>query len=90
MFAVEYDLNGGENVGDRLVTQLHDDWVNLTALGITTSPQYLHHNGKPVVEFWGPGVVSGVSGAQVEALIGAFQQDFNAYGARAFCVRRRC
>lgn len=79
VFAVEYDLNGGENVGPRLTSQLRDDWANLTALGIIDSPAYIHHNGKPVVEFWGPSVVSGVSGAQVEDLIGTFQQQLGAY-----------
>ncbi|EJD35932.1 hypothetical protein AURDEDRAFT_175010 [Auricularia subglabra TFB-10046 SS5] len=89
VFAVEYDLNGGENVGPRLTSQLRDDWVNLTALGIIDSPAYIHHNGKPVVEFWGPSVVSGVSGAQVEDLIGTFQQQLGAYGERTFSRPRR-
>ena len=36
---------------------MRDDWKYLVdELKITAHPDYLHHNGKPVLSIWGPGL----------------------------------
>jgi hypothetical protein len=52
VFAVMYDISNGSDAAVTIV----NDWIFLTTyLGITESPAYLHHNGKPVVAIWGAG-----------------------------------
>jgi hypothetical protein len=53
-FIVMYDISGtGDSV---LVNRLIDDWKHLVDdLGVTASPAYLHHNGRPLVAIWGFG-----------------------------------
>lgn len=48
-----YDLSGmdGKQVQDRVVK----DWQGLVDRGITNDPNYLHHQGKPVLSIWGVG-----------------------------------
>ncbi len=52
VFFVMYDLSGLPNY--RLYTVTHD-WANLEREGITSSPAYLHHRGRPLLGLWGLG-----------------------------------
>jgi hypothetical protein len=53
-FAIMYDISGYPT--GTLVDTLKNDWTYLVNnLGITSSPAYLNHNGKPVVAVWGFG-----------------------------------
>jgi glycoprotein endo-alpha-1,2-mannosidase len=55
VFAVMYDISDGSDAAVTII----NDWRFLTTyLGITDSPAYLHHNGKPVVAIWGAGSYS--------------------------------
>jgi len=59
VFAVEYDLSadytGYSNA--QILAVLQNDWNHLVNdLGITRSPAYLRHNGKPLVSLWGIGL----------------------------------
>ncbi len=52
VFAIMYDVSGA--IGP--VPTIKRDWTFLVeVLKITESPNYLRHNGKPVVGIWGPG-----------------------------------
>jgi hypothetical protein len=54
VFAMMYDISGHPT--NTLVSALTNDWLYLVnTLQITNSPQYLRHNGKPVVAVWGFG-----------------------------------
>ena len=54
IFAIMYDISGQPQA--TLQQTLTNDWIHLiTALQITNSPSYVHHNGKPVVAIWGFG-----------------------------------
>jgi hypothetical protein len=54
-FAVEYDISGQDPT--TLVDLLKADWEYLVdTIGVTKSPSYLNHAGKPVLEVWGFGV----------------------------------
>jgi hypothetical protein len=54
VFALMYDISGQPT--NTLVSALTNDWLYLAnTLRITNSPNYLRHNGKPVVALWGFG-----------------------------------
>ena len=54
VFAIMYDISGYST--NTLVSKLASDWLYLVnTQGVTNSPAYLHHNGKPVVAIWGFG-----------------------------------
>jgi hypothetical protein len=54
-FAIEYDITDSDDGNYAQV--LKDDWIYLTdVLHITAFPNYLRHNGKPVISVWGPGL----------------------------------
>lgn len=54
VFAIEYDITGGDPA--TFVQTLEDDWKYLVDdLHVTSLPNYLHHNGKPVLSIWGVG-----------------------------------
>ncbi|KAI1435550.1 hypothetical protein GGR50DRAFT_317406 [Xylaria sp. CBS 124048] len=57
-FVIEYDLNGAAGAPNITETYL-EDLASLSNL--TSSPAYMHHDGKPVVEIWGFGIVAGVT-----------------------------
>ena len=64
-FANMYDLSGGTT--ETLVQWIKTDWMHLVDdLKILESPNYLHHNGRPVLSIWGFGL-SGRPGTPVEA-----------------------
>jgi len=53
-FAIMYDISG--NPAATLISALTNDWPYLvTVQGVTNSPMYLQHKGKPVVALWGFG-----------------------------------
>ncbi|MBE7436581.1 MAG: hypothetical protein HS100_21880 [Anaerolineales bacterium] len=55
-WAVMYDVTGSNEKGNNVVTLLERDWKYLVdSQKILESPQYLHHNGLPVVAIWGLG-----------------------------------
>jgi hypothetical protein len=54
-FAIEYDITGGDP--DTFFQALREDWQYLVdVLKVTSHPNYLHHNGKPVLSIWGMGL----------------------------------
>ena len=58
VFAIEYDISGANAA--TLAASLQQDWTYLVdTLGVTSSPAYLYHNGKPVVSVWGIGLNDG-------------------------------
>jgi hypothetical protein len=53
--AIEYDVTGSKL--DDFVEVMREDWKYLVdELKITAHPGYLHHNGKPLLSIWGPGL----------------------------------
>jgi len=53
-FAIEYDVSGAPPA--RFFDMLREDWQYLVRdLRVTSAPGYLHHQGKPVLSFWGMG-----------------------------------
>jgi hypothetical protein len=51
-FAIEYDISGANPT--TLLKTLQQDWTYLAdTLHVTANPQYLYHDGKPVVSVWG-------------------------------------
>ncbi|MBK7927668.1 MAG: hypothetical protein IPJ98_09275 [Bryobacterales bacterium] len=53
--AIEYDVTGSNLA--TFVDVMKEDWKYLVdELKITAHPGYLHHNGKPVLSIWGPGL----------------------------------
>ncbi|HEY6989419.1 MAG TPA: hypothetical protein VH369_13585, partial [Bryobacteraceae bacterium] len=54
-FAIEYDISGGNPA--TFAETIREDWKYLVNdLHVTASPNYQHHNGKPVVSVWGMGL----------------------------------
>lgn len=54
IFAIMYDISG--MASNTLVSTLTNDWLYLVnTLGVTNSPAYARHRGKPVVAVWGFG-----------------------------------
>jgi hypothetical protein len=56
-FGIEYDLSGAH--ADTVLQQMEDDWKYLQGMGITTSPNYLKLDARPVVAIWGLGFDDG-------------------------------
>ncbi|KAL3806753.1 hypothetical protein ACHAXA_006779 [Cyclostephanos tholiformis] len=56
LFAVSYDIAGN---GNDVLERLKNDWINLVdGEGITSSSQYIHQNGLPVLHVYGIGFTS--------------------------------
>jgi len=56
VFAIMYDISGHPR--ETVVDDVKHDWVHLVdTLHITSSPQYLHHRGRPLLAIWGLGFV---------------------------------
>ncbi|HVM49179.1 MAG TPA: Ig-like domain-containing protein [Candidatus Acidoferrum sp.] len=54
VFAIMYDISGMSS--NALLSTLTNDWLYLAnTMGITNSPSYVRHKGKPVVAVWGFG-----------------------------------
>jgi hypothetical protein len=55
VIAIEYDVTGSNL--KTFIEVMREDWKYLVdELKITAHPGYLHHNGKPVLSIWGPGL----------------------------------
>ncbi len=53
-FIIMYDISGADPA--TLVADFKADWIHLVDdLGVTASPAYLHHGGRPLVAIWGFG-----------------------------------
>jgi hypothetical protein len=77
VFAVMYDISGQPRA--TLVDAVERDWVRLVdTLGLTDSPRYLHHHGRPLLAIWGLGFSDrSVTPAQAAALIEFFKNHPN-------------
>ncbi len=54
-FAIEYVITGGN--AETFFQTLQEDWQYLVNdLKVTSHPNYLHHQGKPVLSVWGMGL----------------------------------
>jgi len=54
-FAIEYDITGGK--AETLFKILQEDWQYLVDdLRVASHPNYLHHQGRPVLSIWGMGL----------------------------------
>ncbi|KAI1309829.1 hypothetical protein F5Y03DRAFT_58946 [Xylaria venustula] len=58
-FVIEYDLNGADTASTNVTATFLADLAALN--DITSSPAYMHHEGKPVIEIWGFGIVTEVT-----------------------------
>jgi hypothetical protein len=55
-FIIMYDISGAD--AGTLVANFKADWIHLVDdLGVTASPAYLHHGGRPLVAIWGFGFI---------------------------------
>ncbi len=75
VFANMYDISGGD--AETMVEWMKNDWIHLVDdLKILESPNYLHHNGRPVLSIWGFGL-NGRPGtpAMAEEIIDWFTRD---------------
>ncbi len=76
VFANMYDMSGARAT---VVEDLKNDWIHLVDdLKITESPNYLHHNGLPVLSIWGfnvGGSVGTVTSAMASELVRWFTTD---------------
>ncbi len=53
VFAVMYDISSSADINR--FEKIKQDWVELVDAGITKSPSYLKHNGRPLLAVWGIG-----------------------------------
>jgi hypothetical protein len=76
-FYIMYDVSGADAVQvAQTVAIIKKDWTQLTQQGLTASPSYMHHRGKPVVAVWGLGVIDrSVSAADAAEIIRFFKED---------------
>ncbi len=58
IFAIMYDVSGANE--SNFWDVMRNDWISLVDSGMTDSPMYLKHNGKPVLGIWGFGFKDGV------------------------------
>jgi len=75
VFAVMYDISGQRR--ETLVETVERDWVRtVDTLRLTDSPQYLHHNGRPLLAIWGFGFTDrSPTPAQAAELIDFFKNN---------------
>lgn len=66
-FAIEYDITGGKE--ESFAQMLQADWAYMVdTLKATSHPNYLHHQGKPVVSVWGMGLSDRIPSGSASAL----------------------
>jgi hypothetical protein len=75
VFAVMYDISG--HPPQTIVASLKRDWMHaVDVLGLTDSPRYLRHNGRPVLAIWGLGFRDRLlTAAQAAELIAFFKNN---------------
>ncbi|HEX6463012.1 MAG TPA: glycoside hydrolase family 71/99-like protein [Vicinamibacterales bacterium] len=75
VFAIMYDISGQPR--ETLVEAVERDWVHtVDTLRLTESPQYLHHNGRPLLAIWGFGFTDrSATPAQAAELIEFFKNN---------------
>ncbi|KAK7935567.1 hypothetical protein PG985_001062 [Apiospora marii] len=71
-FVIEYDLNGAATSSSNITATYLADLAALS--DIVSSPAYMRHNGKPVIEIWGMGIVTSVSPSDGIAIVTALKQ----------------
>ena len=74
IFSIMYDISG---VTSGFLASLQYDWNYLVKnLSVTKSPQYQHHNGKPVVTVWGCGFAGrGINASEISSMITWFKNN---------------
>ncbi|KAI1811765.1 hypothetical protein GGS20DRAFT_76630 [Poronia punctata] len=70
-FVVEYDLNGAATGSTNVTATFLSDLEALS--DIVSSPAYMKHDGKPVVEIWGFGIVNEVTADDGIAIVTALK-----------------
>ncbi|KAI0860160.1 hypothetical protein F4860DRAFT_230302 [Xylaria cubensis] len=70
-FVIEYDLNGAVTGSTNVTATFLADLAALS--DITSSPAYMHHEGKPVIEIWGFGIVNEVTADDGIAIVAALK-----------------
>jgi hypothetical protein len=67
-FAVEYDLSqiSSDDFGS-VISDLENDYANVVA-PLISSPAYLHHEGRPVLELWGFGIANNLRAPEAEQI----------------------
>lgn len=70
-FVIEYDLNGAATASTTVTATFLADLAALS--DITSSPAYMHHEGKPVIEIWGFGIVTEVTADDGIAIVTALK-----------------
>ncbi|KAI0199789.1 hypothetical protein F4808DRAFT_461445 [Astrocystis sublimbata] len=70
-FVIEYDMNGAVSGSTNATATFLADLQALSE--VTSSMAYMHHDGKPVIELWGLGVVSTVTADDGAAIVKALK-----------------
>ncbi|KAI2615792.1 hypothetical protein GGS26DRAFT_597096 [Hypomontagnella submonticulosa] len=70
-FVIEYDLNGAATGSTNVTATFLADLAALSS--IISSPAYMRHNGKPVIEIWGFGIVTAVTADDAVAIVTALK-----------------
>lgn len=68
---IEYDLNGAATGSTNVTATFLADLAALSS--IISSPAYMRHNGKPVIEIWGFGIVTAVTADDAVAIVTALK-----------------
>ncbi|OTA52775.1 hypothetical protein K449DRAFT_427092 [Hypoxylon sp. EC38] len=71
-FVIEYDLNGAATSSTNVTDVFLGDLAALNS--ITSSSAYMRHNGKPVLEIWGFGIVNEVTVDDGIAIVTALKE----------------
>ncbi|KAK6834448.1 hypothetical protein PG987_009142 [Apiospora arundinis] len=71
-FVIEYDLNGAATSSTNVTATYLADLAALS--DVVSSKAYMRHNGKPVIEIWGMGIVTSVTPADGVAIVTALKR----------------
>ncbi|RYO84661.1 hypothetical protein DL766_008678 [Monosporascus sp. MC13-8B] len=71
-FVIEYDLNGASTATSNITATILADLEDLA--DVTSSPAYMRHHGRPVLEIWGFGIVTSVTADDGVAIVTALKQ----------------